>query len=281
MNPIKLLALDLDGTLYKTGGTEVSEENVQALERLDRQNILIVPTSGRNACIEDVPEKLRHLNIEYFIGNNGAVINKLKEDKFIYQEKMDFEETLSYTRYLEENKFFVYAIIDGKHYASDLNVNEGLQQEFSGLLEHANLDSPLSEYIFHNHLQPDKIGIIVDNSNLDKVPKALEVKDDYKKITIVQTNYMAVEAYSRNTGKGIALKWLADHLGISRENILAIGDSDSDVSMLEFAGISVAMKNGADSAKAVSDMISNFDNNESGVASVINELLEQYELSDT
>lgn len=281
MNPIKLLALDLDGTLYKTGGDEVSDENVKALERLAGYNVMIVPTSGRNASIEDVPEKLRHLNIQYFIGNNGAVINKLKEDKFIYQERMDFEETLSYTRYLEENEFFVYAIIDGKHYASGLNVNEGLQQEFSGLLEHSNLDRPLSEYIFHNHLQPDKIGIIVDNSNLDKVPKALEVKDDYKKIAIVQTNYMAVEAFSKKTNKGTALKWLAEYLHIPRENVLAIGDSDSDVPMLEFAGISAAMKNGVDNAKAVSDIITEFDNNESGVAFVIHKLLEQYELSDT
>jgi hydroxymethylpyrimidine pyrophosphatase-like HAD family hydrolase len=55
--------------------------------------------------------------------------------------------------------------------------------------------------------------------------------------------------------KGRGLAWLADHLRIEQSEVLAIGDSDADVPMIEWAGIGVAMGNGSPDAKAAADWV--------------------------
>lgn len=109
----------------------------------------------------------------------------------------------------------------------------------------------LSEYVLGNGLEPDKIGTLLYRT--EDVETALAKNHNYEEITIVQANQLAVESYSKNTSKGAALKWLVEYLNISQEEVAAIEDSNSDVSMLSYAGISVAMENGTDYAKENAD----------------------------
>ena len=68
--------------------------------------------------------------------------------------------------------------------------------------------------------------------------------------------------------KGKALKWLAGHYQIPRENILAIGDGENDKGMLQYVGFGVAMGSAMPGVKAVADAVT-LSNNESGVAEAI------------
>ncbi|MER2063686.1 MAG: HAD hydrolase family protein, partial [Alkalibacterium sp.] len=65
-----------------------------------------------------------------------------------------------------------------------------------------------------------------------------------------------------------AVKALAEHLGIDRKDVMAIGDSGNDVDLVDFAGIGVAMDNATDEVKAVADVVTT-SNNEHGVAQAI------------
>lgn len=75
--------------------------------------------------------------------------------------------------------------------------------------------------------------------------------------------------------KASAIETLAEHLGIDKKEIIAIGDGGNDIEMLQTAGLKIAMKNATESLKQIADVITPVDNNEGGVGSVLNLLYEQ------
>ena len=74
-----------------------------------------------------------------------------------------------------------------------------------------------------------------------------------------------LEVMSRDTDKGVALRALAEKLGIAREQVLAMGDSGNDCAMLRYAGVGAAMGNAGEQAKKAADVIAP-SNREDGVA---------------
>jgi hydroxymethylpyrimidine pyrophosphatase-like HAD family hydrolase len=66
------------------------------------------------------------------------------------------------------------------------------------------------------------------------------------------------------THKGDGMKWLLNFLNLKLENAMAIGDWFNDLSMLQHAGIGVAMKNGEEKVKEIADVITEFDNEQFG-----------------
>ena len=73
-------------------------------------------------------------------------------------------------------------------------------------------------------------------------------------------------------GKAGGLQKLAEHLGLSAENIMAIGDSNNDLDMLRWAGTSVVMGNAPDRVKELADYVT-AENDQDGVAKALEEIL--------
>lgn len=81
-----------------------------------------------------------------------------------------------------------------------------------------------------------------------------------------------IEVNAENVHKGRALLWLADRLGIKKEEIMAFGDGANDLQMIESAGVGVAMANGVEEVRKAADIIAE-SNDEDGVAQVIEEFV--------
>ncbi|XP_058189797.1 endoribonuclease YBEY, chloroplastic isoform X2 [Rhododendron vialii] len=86
--------------------------------------------------------------------------------------------------------------------------------------------------------------------------------------TVVQAVPDVLEIVPSGTSKGNGVRMLLDHLGASPEEIMAIGDGENDVEMLELASLGIALSNGSDKAKAVANVIG-VSNDEDGVADAI------------
>ena len=80
--------------------------------------------------------------------------------------------------------------------------------------------------------------------------------------------YNNLEINAEEATKGNALLWLADYLGIPREETMAFGDGENDISMLKAAGIGVAMGNASDQIKEAADEVT-LTNDQDGVAAAI------------
>ena len=78
-----------------------------------------------------------------------------------------------------------------------------------------------------------------------------------------------IEMFPISSGKGFSIKWLCDHLNIPLENSLAAGDEMNDLTMLETAGIGIAMLNGRDFIKEIADVVTETDHNNDGLVPIL------------
>ena len=83
----------------------------------------------------------------------------------------------------------------------------------------------------------------------------LAAHEPFASADVMQSHANFIEVVPRNVNKGQALAWLVEMLGIPRDAVLAVGDQQNDVTMLEWAGTGVAMGNAVPAAQAVADWI--------------------------
>jgi hydroxymethylpyrimidine pyrophosphatase-like HAD family hydrolase len=149
-------------------------------------------------------------------------------------------------------------------------------------------DNPDLRYIWESGERPKFISNLLDSRVLNQVllvtvtvdPEHIfnEVfrKEMDGKVKIRRGGRYFLAAYNKNTGKTPALKKILKNLGIKNREIMAIGDSESDLGMIELAGTGVAMGNAPENVKAAADFVVK-DNDSNGVAEAIEKfILKQY-----
>ncbi|MGL5244586.1 MAG: HAD-IIB family hydrolase, partial [Sarcina sp.] len=91
-------------------------------------------------------------------------------------------------------------------------------------------------------------------------------------LEVVSSSLNNFEIMAEGTSKGKAVKALAERLGVKREEIMCIGDSENDLSMIEYAGVGIAMGNALDMLKEKATFVTK-SNNEHGVARAIEKFI--------
>lgn len=92
-------------------------------------------------------------------------------------------------------------------------------------------------------------------------------------VTVMTSTPNYVEMIPSTSGKGFSLQWLCRHLNIPIENALAAGDEMNDLSMLQAAGISIAMCNGREYIKEIATIITDTDNNNDGLVPILHKYM--------
>jgi len=152
--------------------------------------------------------------------------------------------------------------IDDDYYVREYNEFSELYRKNVGVTGIA--VGPLDQFVKKD---PTKL-LIIDNPD-----KVLKMREEYNslfgellQITISKPNYL--EFTHKDATKGKALEYLAKAFEIDRSEVIAIGDSYNDISMIEYAGLGVVMGNACEEVKRRADYITRT-NNEDGVAEVI------------
>jgi len=272
---IKLIASDLDGTFLKDDKT-IPEENLKAFEACAAKGVEIVPATGR--LVAGIPEEIRNLSgVRYVIGTNGALITDLWENKEISACRIKNELAVSILMLAQNSKDDIMydAYIDGLGYTSEY------------FYEHADKYAPSAAVAklirktrqpMENHVSAVKnSGKDVEKVNMFFVSmearqRMREMLAQIPGIFVSSSLPNNLEINAVGADKGSALLRLAEYLGISREETMAFGDGENDVTMIRNAGIGVAMENGEDCVKAVADHIT-CSNNENGVAEAIRQFV--------
>jgi Cof subfamily protein (haloacid dehalogenase superfamily) len=110
--------------------------------------------------------------------------------------------------------------------------------------------------LLHDMPEPPHKLIVTLSQPEDRARVVAEMKQALDgELTIRPSHPSLVEGLPRGVDKGHGLAWLADYLGVTQPEVLAIGDSDADAPMIEWAGIGVAMGNGSPAAKAAADWV--------------------------
>ena len=117
-----------------------------------------------------------------------------------------------------------------------------------------------------------KMLITLDPARRDEVWAAGKKQFDGR-IDLYPSSPFFIEAVPLGVAKDGSLAALLEHMGIGRENLMACGDGLNDRSMIEYAGVGVAMQNAEEPVKAVADYVTAADNDHDGVAEAVEKFI--------
>ncbi|WP_029452883.1 Cof-type HAD-IIB family hydrolase [Clostridium algidicarnis] len=263
---IRLVAIDMDGTLLSNDKT-LSVKNKQVLNQGIKQGVLIVPATGRP--MEGIPkELLENENILYAICSNGASIIDLIKKEIIFHCYLKREIAIMVIEALRHLDPILDIFAEGKIFTENRNM-ERLDNFLIPLnmiqyiYDTRTCVDDILDFVKTNGFHIEKINLFFQN--LDMRKQVEEKLKSILEISVTSSLNNNMEINHINANKGFALKWLAQYLGIQMEQVMALGDSNNDMDMLNVAGLSIAMGNGTDSIKHIADDIT-LSNEESGVA---------------
>lgn len=261
--PAKIMAIDLDDTLLREDLT-ISDYTIKTLQKATAAGIYVTLCSGRtdNAILPFV-RQLEIAGLEqgrFIIAQNGAVIYDLHLRREILYRTVDVNVLLeaneiaaSYGLFPEVyNPTTIFTTRDNRWTQVDVGLT-GLQMEvvpdFPALLRKGH----------------PKMVIPGEPEVLLRLQDELREKIGSRCVIFISKPYF-LEIMPYNCGKGEALQWLCQRLAIPNEQAMSFGDSMNDESMIRLAGLSVSMINGLDVIKDQARYVTEFSNNEDGLA---------------
>ena len=270
MEKIKIIAMDLDGTLLDSQ-KRLSPENRRALEKAAEAGIEIVPTTGRIYAI--IPEEVRELPfIRYAITVNGAEVYDVKNTCALARNELPWEKAVEVMEYLDGFDVVYDCYQNGWGYmtASHLEkVGDYISNpHFKGIYAKSRQSVPeLKAYLRQRGQGVQKVQLCTTDQKL-RLWLLEDLKARFSGVAISTALPYNVEVNDKNGHKGGGIAKLCEHLGCKMENVMTLGDGINDVTMLQMAGVSVAMENAAPEAKAAAKYVT-ASCDESGVAQAI------------
>ena len=274
MKHIKLVASDLDGTLLNKN-KEITPRLFDTLKKLDELGIYFVPSTGRP--FGTVPQAIKELPfLKYVITSNGATIYDATEKKNIIENYLTPEAVDAVIEIARELPVITEYFIEGKAYIAkkvydDLTPFDLTESHVTYI---KNSRTPVED--FWNEMKRNNT--VLENINLVFRDMELRKKtwDRLKALglaSVTAATTKNIEITSLYATKAKALEKLCEVLGFTRENVLAMGDGDNDMPMIQFAGIGVAMANGEEHIKQAADIIAD-DCNNFGAAKILEQIIE-------
>ena len=265
----KLLVLDVDGTLLNDE-REISKRTLAALLKVQQMGVRIVLASGRPTYgLMPLAKTLELGNYEGFVlSYNGCQIIKAQNGEILFERRINPEMLPYLEKKARKNGFAIFT------YHDDTLIT----------------DSPDNEYI-KNEALLNNLKIIREDefsTAIDFAPcKCMLVSDKEKALIGLEQHWEKrlagtldafrsepyfLEVVPCGVNKANTLGALLEHLGVTREEVIAVGDGVCDVTMLQLAGMGVAMGHSQDSVKVCADYVT-ASNEEDGVALAVEKLI--------
>lgn len=263
----KLIALDMDDT-FLTSELIISKKNKDMIKKVAKMGIKVVLCSGRaSKSMAKYIEELKDYCDEYFISYNGAIITDVKNDKKLFYHPLKKEIVHKLIDIGREKDINVQIYKDDSLYVEKYNKYTESYESLTDVK--AKVVGDLKDITENGSI---KVLYNYDHDELEKLKPELESKfSSTANIFFSKPNYL--EALNIKANKGIALKELVDYLDIKLDETISIGDSFNDLSMIQMAGLGVAMKNGHKNVKSEANYITINDHNNDGVAEVLDKFI--------
>ncbi|MFJ5761303.1 Cof-type HAD-IIB family hydrolase [Neobacillus sp. NPDC093182] len=237
-NGIKLIALDMDGTLLNDQH-EISEANRQAITEAQEKGIYVVLSTGRS--LRKCEKHADSLALSsYLVTVNGSEI--WDEKRGLVERNLVQSESIQWmTELTKKHKVRYWAISTSRNWfdemPEDIHGEEWLKFGFN----------------------------IKDVPTRDKILKELQARGEFELSNSTPTN---IEVNPAGINKAKGLKLVCERIGIDMKNVMAVGDSLNDLAMIKEAGLGIAMGNAQDTVKKAAAWVTS-SNNEDGVAIAI------------
>lgn len=253
----KAMFFDIDGTLVSFTTHEVPASAIEALEEAHQKGIKIFIATGRpKAIINNMGELEKRDIIDGYVTMNGAYC--FAGDEVIFSKPIDHKSTVEIGKYAKAKGIACIFVP-----AKDIRV--------------CNADHFLRE-IFYEHLHVDKMpetsfeegwnGDIYQITPFFNVNQEAEALKNANGAVGNRWHPGFTDITATGINKSLGVKMMAKHFGFSQDEVMCFGDGGNDISMLEYAGIGVALGNANDEVKAHANYVTtHIDDN--GVANAL------------
>jgi hypothetical protein len=260
---IKNIFFDLDGTLLDNN-LDLNNKTIKGLKKINEKGIGVSIVSAR--MLGSIKGFLNDFQTNYLSALNGSLIFNTKTKKIEVSNSMHFDiSSKIISRLKKDDLAFNIFTIDNVYisrYSKD-NTNAKYQRTlFPKMLVDFNKDQEV--YL---------IELILDSpDHLEDYRKHL--KNEFSNsISLTDGGYNCLEINKNGIDKGSSLEYIADKLGIGLKETMAIGDSETDVSMIKNAGVGIAMKVSNEKLLKAADLITKKTNDENGALDFILDIL--------
>ena len=249
--PAKALAIDLDGTLLSSR-KGIAPETLLAIRALAAEGWLIIIATARP--VRSV-ELLASTGIGdyYWATCNGAWI--LKSGSVLARTEIPFDETVKWMKRLTERGLRV-----------QIEANDTLYGDVEVLPEFVGGCRPLREYRIH-----DACKILVTVTSKSEIREITEHLGSHLSMVVTDGGRL-VQVARKDCGKLNAVRTILSMEGLGLQNLIAFGDDNNDIDLLEAAGFGVAMANATPGVLEAADHVT-ASNDEDGVGDVLRTIL--------
>lgn len=254
---IRAVFLDIDGTLI--GPDNIVSPGVRAaLQATHRQGVEVVLCTGRaRFTTRPIAEQLG-IPLGYAITSNGGVAMHLGTGEVLYRRLLTIPIALQ----------VINAIVDAGAEPYVYEDTDGDDVESARVLHHPELPTgpfatppryrPHADILTHLPFHPVSVSAYGPAHRIR--PLAARLQESLpSEVAIIQSGSedgaWGVEIFAHGVDKRLGLETVAAHLGVAREEVMAIGDHLNDLAMLQWAGLGIAMGNAIEEARAVADYI--------------------------
>ena len=261
----KLIAVDLDGTLLDEN-LRITDKVRNSIYEAKKMGIKVVIVSGRGySGIKNISESLNLDDL--IISLNGALVTDSRGDKIFFSENLNSDMAKKVICISEEMDITPFLFVEKEVYTE--KYNDKVQMYIDNDKVNVNYVGKLSKFYSD---QPAGKLLLIDKHDrlLDIREKIHEIYHDNINVTFSMSEFL--EVYSSKVSKGVMLKKIADYYNIKKEEVIAIGDGENDISMIEYAGLGVVMGNAPGNVKEKADFITK-PNSECGAACVIEKFI--------
>lgn len=271
----KMVCIDMDGTLLNREH-KVSEASKAALKKAHDKGVHIVISTGR--IYTDAKEYSNLIGTESaVIASNGAYIRE--KDNIIYKSVFPKETCMKLVDVFETYKVRPLFYTPEKIYYGNI-----LFRFFSDYLKLRGYINKTVKYkwiksrrAWENIFELEKDNIVkceIINVDLYKIRMVREALEKLEGVQITSSSKTNIEINCTDICKGTAVEYLTSYYNLDRSQVIVIGDSENDISMIEYAGLGIAMENATDQVKEKADYITDANSME-GVAKAINKFINE------
>ena len=260
----KVLAFDIDGTLTNSN-KEITAPTKEAINKAMEQGVVVALATGRP--VPGVREYVKELELKekggYVLSLNGGIVISCKDNRVIsqtvipmeyYDQICDLAKEYNVTLLTYEGDDVITENPDDQYVQIEARINKIETRKVENIKSYINFSVP-------------KFLMVADGDYLAKVePEIKEILAD--KLDVYRSEPFFLEIVPKGINKANALSALLEDVGATREELMAFGDGFNDISMIEYAGMGVAMSNGNDLIKEKADYIAP-SNNEDGIVTVL------------
>lgn len=260
----KLIAADMDGTLLNSEG-KISPKTSKAIKKAVDNGVVFTVSSGRP--IQGILKYGEFLPLKFpLITYNGAMIVNPENREILFHKALKKEDALKILKLGKDFSVTICLWCENQLFVNRIDERVNRYKRLSGV-------EPI---VIKDKEQLAKKGItkILWYDKAERIKGIQETlqKESFNEVTFCTSKPEFLEFMDSGVSKAAAMEFLGKLFGIKREEMIAIGDGDNDLLMIEYAGLGISMENGSEKVKKAAGYITS-SNDREGVALAIDKFI--------